>query len=66
MCRLAWGLPDGRLILFNQAFADLTGYSRKELEAKELTWSTDLTPPQWREAEAQALAQATDERHAVR
>ena len=60
------GSPDGRLILFNQAFADLTGYSRKELEAKELTWSTDLTPPQWREAEAQALAQATDERHAVR
>ena len=60
------GAPDGRLILFNQAFADLTGYRRDELEAKELTWSTDLTPPEWREAETHALAQATDERRAVR
>ncbi len=32
------GAPDGRLVLFNQAFADLTGYSREELEDKALTW----------------------------
>ena len=38
------GAPDGRLVSFNQAFADLTGYSRAELEERALTWSADLTP----------------------
>ncbi len=60
------GAPDGRLILFNEAFAGLTGYSRAELEERELTWATDLTPPEWREAEVQTLAQATAEHKAVR
>jgi PAS domain S-box-containing protein len=59
------GAPDGRLLLFNQAFADLTGYSRAELEEMHITWLTVLTPPEWREAEAEWLATAVRERRPV-
>ena len=47
------GYPDGRLGLFNQAFADLTGYLPGEL--RNLGSSTALTPPEWRETERQKL-----------
>ena len=60
------GAPDGSLVFFNQAFADLTGYSRDELEDRRLTWASDLTPPEWREAEARVLAGAVAERRSVR
>ena len=60
------GAPDGRLVLFNEAFERLTGYSRAELKERALTWSADLTPPEWRETEAAILAQAVSERRAVR
>jgi PAS domain S-box-containing protein len=60
------GAPDGGLIFFNQAFADLTGYSRDELEARRLTWASDLTPPEWRETEARLLAAAVAERRSAR
>ena len=49
----AIGYADGRLGRVNRAFAQLTGYSREELEA--LDWSLDLTPPEWREREGAAL-----------
>ena len=49
----AVGYPDGRFGLFNQAFEQLTGYTATELRA--LSWSTALTPPEWREAEKQKL-----------
>ena len=60
------GAPDGRLLLFNQAFAELTGYRRQELEEGAVTWTTVLTPPDWREREAAALAEAVENRGPVR
>ena len=58
--------PDGRLILFNQAFAELTGYSRAELEEGASTWAIDITPPEWFAAEAPLLAEAVAKRRPVR
>ena len=49
------GAPDGRLVLFNRAFVELTGYTEDEL--RKNTWNTDLTPPEWRESEDRALAE---------
>ncbi len=60
------GAADGRLIFFNQAFADLTGYAREELEERALTWAVDLTPKEWRETEAALLAEAVEARRVVR
>ena len=59
------GAPDGRLVLFNEAFERLTGYSGAELKERALTWSADLTPPEWRATEAAILAQAVSERRTV-
>jgi PAS domain S-box-containing protein len=59
------GAPDGRLLLFNQAFAELTGYSRQELESDQLSW-LELTPPEWHEREAAWLTEARQTRQAVR
>ncbi len=58
--------PDGRLVLFNQAFAELTGYSRAELEEGASTVAVELTPPDWWEAETPLLAEAVAERRPVR
>lgn len=60
------GTPDGRIALFNAAFARLTGYSREEINAADLSWATDLTPPEWRDLEAARLAEAERTRRPVR
>ncbi|MBI5557565.1 MAG: PAS domain S-box protein [Deltaproteobacteria bacterium] len=60
------GAADGRLLLFNQAFAELTGYSRQEIEERSLNWAHDLTPPEWRAEEALILARAVQNREPVR
>ncbi len=41
--------PDGGLGLPNQAFCQLTGYDEAQL--KDMNWTTDLTPPEWREVD---------------
>lgn len=40
----ATGTPEGVLTIFNEAFCELTGYSREEL--MELNWAKDLTAPE--------------------
>ena len=47
------GGPDGELLEFNVAFAELTGYTGDEL--RQIDWSTDLTPPEYRELETARL-----------
>ena len=58
--------PDGRLVLFNQAFVQLTGYSREELEEGSSTLVHELTPTDWWGVESPLLAEAVAERRAVR
>jgi len=50
---MAAGDADGRLLYFNHAFAELTGYTEEEL--RSTTWNEDLTPPEWRKHEADVL-----------
>jgi PAS domain S-box-containing protein len=58
--------PDGRLLMFNQAFVELTGYGREELEEGSSTLAVELTPTDWWEAESPMLAEAVAARRAVR
>jgi len=37
---------DGTVIDTNKAFLQMTGYSRAEIDARELTWR-EMTPPEW-------------------
>jgi PAS domain S-box-containing protein len=56
--------PDGHIRFFNHAFAQLTGYSRAELQS--LDWTTDLTPAEWRAGEATQLEQLRRHKQPVR
>ena len=58
--------PDGALVLFNQAFADLVGYARSELEEGAETLAVSITPPDWWQVEAPLLAAAVAQRQPVR
>ncbi|CCD94146.1 putative histidine kinase with PAS/PAC motif [Bradyrhizobium sp. ORS 375] len=40
---------EGTLIDANDAFLDMTGYSREEVRSRQLTWQS-LTPPEWVES----------------
>ena len=46
---------DGRIIDANDAFLDMVGYDRDDLLAGRIRW-TDMTPPEWRAAGEQAVA----------
>jgi PAS domain S-box-containing protein len=47
---------DSRIIEANDAFLDLTGYTRDDVAAGRLHWR-DLTPVEWREVSERAVAQ---------
>ena len=47
---------DGRVIDTNEAFLRIIGYGREDLVSGRVRW-TDLTPPEWQEREARALAE---------
>ena len=53
-------------MLFNQAFAELVGFSRAELEEGAATWAVGLTPPEWFEAEKPLLGEAVAKQRPVR
>ncbi len=46
-----WDLTSGCLVDANDTFLDLMGYSRRDVEARELTWQK-LTPPEYFEQSA--------------
>ncbi len=50
--------PEGLIMNFNQAFAELTGYSADELQKKN--WIADITPPEWRELTEKMLARVRE------
>jgi len=49
----AQGFADGSLGFHNPAFLDLVGYAEEEFT--KINWATDLTPPEWLEAERAKL-----------
>jgi len=60
---IAFGYPDGRLENCNKAFADLTGYSEKEL--KTISWNEVLTPPKWNDIVAKELQKLSYNNHVI-
>jgi PAS domain S-box-containing protein len=49
----AVGYPDGRIGQFNNAFLQLVGYTKEELQSQD--WANTLTPPEWMEFEKAQL-----------
>jgi PAS domain S-box-containing protein len=58
------GTPSGELVMCNKAFADLTGYTFEEL--REIDWVNQLTPPEYRDIEADVLARLESSDESVR
>jgi PAS domain S-box-containing protein len=48
----------GRVTDANQAFLDMVGYAREDLVSGRIRW-TELTPPEWRDADKQITAELT-------
>nr|WP_041756582.1 sensor histidine kinase [Bradyrhizobium sp. ORS 278] len=46
---------EGTLLDANDAFLDMTGYSREEVRSRRLTWQS-LTPPEWVEASTSQIS----------
>jgi PAS domain S-box-containing protein len=49
-------VEDGRIVQANDAYLDILGYTREDLEAGRLDWRA-LTPPEWTAAIEHAVAQ---------
>ena len=47
---------EGRILEANDAFLQMVGYDRKDLDSGRVRW-TDLTPAEWRERDERALAE---------
>jgi PAS domain S-box-containing protein len=47
---------DGRIVEANDAFLQMVGYDHEDLVSSRLRW-TDLTPPEWRDRDALAVAE---------
>jgi PAS domain S-box-containing protein len=45
---------EGRILEANDAFLHIVGYDREDLVAGRISW-TDLTPPEWRDADARLV-----------
>ena len=50
---IAVASPDGKVMMSNEAFQELTGYNEEEL--RKITWNTVLTPIEWQKHEAEQL-----------
>ncbi|HPT71714.1 MAG TPA: PAS domain S-box protein [Candidatus Cloacimonadota bacterium] len=50
---MAVGLADGKVILYNQAYCDLTGLTPEDITKTD--WVQDTTPPEWKEIEMENL-----------
>src|SRR5271168_500244 len=53
---------DGRIIEANDAFLHIVGYDREDLIASHINW-VDLTPPEWRDADARLIEEQRLIRH---
>lgn len=47
---------DGGIVEANEAFLRIVGYEREDLSSGRMRW-TEMTPPEWRERDARALAE---------
>jgi PAS domain S-box-containing protein len=52
---IIWDL-DGRILDANDAFLDMVGHERADIASEGLRWR-DLTPPEWRDGDARAMAE---------
>jgi PAS domain S-box-containing protein len=54
-----WSVPgemDGPIVEANDAFLRIVGYDREDLVSGRINWA-ELTPPEWRDRDAQAVAE---------
>jgi len=49
---------DGRIVEANEAFLNMLGYDREDIASARLRW-TEMSPPEWRDVDAKAIAELT-------
>ena len=58
-----WDL-EGAIVEANEAFLRMVQYSREDVVSGRVRW-TDLTPPEWRESDQQAVAETKGDRQSA-